>query len=106
MTTVTANEEMDWIRRAAQQDVQNLRQQIGRLDEASLDLILTRARSHYAWKDVPVTDDQIRQMYDIVKMGATSMNSCPARFVFRGVNIVNLGCKKLLGRRGKKIQVS
>ena len=82
MTTVTANEEMDWIRRAAQQDVQNLRQQIGRLDEASLDLILTRARSHYAWKDVPVTDDQIRQMYDIVKMGATSMNSCPARFVF------------------------
>ncbi|EFL87727.1 malonic semialdehyde reductase [Ahrensia sp. R2A130] len=31
---------------------------------------------------MPVTDDQIHRMYDIVKMGSTSMNSCPARFVW------------------------
>ena len=66
----------------AQNDVLALREQITQLDEASLDLIITRARSHYAWKDVPVTDAQIERMYDIVKMGATSMNGSPARFVF------------------------
>ncbi|MEM7302794.1 MAG: malonic semialdehyde reductase [Pseudomonadota bacterium] len=52
------------------------------LDPLAIELILTRARSHYAWKDLPVTDQQIRRMYDIVKMGSTSMNGCPARFVF------------------------
>lgn len=69
-------------RKHAQEDVLSLRKEIAQLDGASIDLILTRARSHYAWKDVPVTDDQIRRMYDMVKMGATSMNGCPARFVF------------------------
>ena len=66
----------------AQNDVLAVREQIKQLDEASLDLIITRARSHYAWKDVPVTDAQIERIYDIVKMGATSMNGSPARFVF------------------------
>lgn len=69
-------------RMIAQNDVLALREQKTQLDEASLDLIITRARSHYAWKDVPVTDAQIERMYDIVKMGATSMNGSPARFVF------------------------
>ncbi|MDA8870640.1 malonic semialdehyde reductase [Rhizobiaceae bacterium] len=59
-----------------------MRKQIRALDDKSIDLILTKARSHYAWKDTPVTDEQIRRMYDITKMGATSMNSSPARFVF------------------------
>lgn len=72
----------DDLRLAAQQDVRDLRERIRALDEVSLGLILTRARSHYAWKDVEVTDQQIRRMYDIMKMGSTSMNSCPARFVF------------------------
>ncbi|MGI9357215.1 MAG: malonic semialdehyde reductase [Rhizobiaceae bacterium] len=55
---------------------------MGHLDQASLDLILMRSRSHNAWLDKPVSDEQIRRMYDIVKMGSTSMNGCPARFVF------------------------
>lgn len=69
-------------RAAAQQDIRDLRQEISALDQSSIDLILTRARSHYAWKNEPVTDAQIERMYEIVKMGSTSMNSCPARFVF------------------------
>ncbi len=75
-------EQLEVMRAEAQQDIRALRQQIGELDQASLDLILTRARSHYAWKDTPVTDAQIGRMYEIVKMGSTSMNGCPARFVF------------------------
>lgn len=69
-------------RALAQADVRALRAEISSLNQKSLDLILTGARSHYAWTDTPVTDDQIRRMYDIVKMGSTSMNGCPARFVF------------------------
>ena len=69
-------------RGAAQSDVRDLRDRKRQLDRESIDVILTGARSHYAWTDKPVSDDQIREIYDIVKMGATSMNSCPARFVF------------------------
>jgi len=70
------------IRSEAQEDVRSLRDRISHLDQAGLDLILTGARSHHAWKDRPVSDEQIQRMYDIVKMGSTSMNGCPARFVF------------------------
>lgn len=75
-------DELTKLRTEAQQDIRQLRGEISELDQASIDLILTRARSHYAWKDSPVTDAQIRRMYDIVKMGSTSMNGCPARFTF------------------------
>ena len=52
------------------------------LDEASIDVILRKARSHYAWTDKPVTDAVLRELYDITIAGPTSMNTCPARFVF------------------------
>lgn len=69
-------------RAAAQAEVRDLRARISRLDQDSLDLVLTKARSHYAWQDRPVTEEQLRRLYDITKMGATSMNSSPARFFF------------------------
>lgn len=69
-------------RAAAQQGIRDLRSTIGNLDQASIDLIFTRARTHHKWQDKPVTQDQIQSMYDIVKMGPTSQNSCPARFTF------------------------
>ncbi|MEO4039975.1 malonic semialdehyde reductase [Hoeflea sp. CAU 1731] len=82
MTTNATVEKLGDLRTQAQEEVSDLRSQIAQLDQKSLDLILTKARSHYAWKDRPVTDDQIHRMYEIVKMGSTSMNSCPARFVW------------------------
>ncbi|GKX36237.1 MAG: putative NADH dehydrogenase/NAD(P)H nitroreductase [Rhizobiaceae bacterium MnEN-MB40S] len=82
MTTNANVEKLGDLRTQAQEEVCDLRSQIAQLDQKSLDLILTKARSHYAWKDRPVTDDQIHRMYEIVKMGSTSMNSCPARFVW------------------------
>lgn len=72
----------DTLRKDAQEDIRDLRRQIDHLGQDAIDLILERARSHYAWLDKPVTETQIKRLYDIVKMGATSMNSCPARFVF------------------------
>ncbi len=73
---------LDGVRAQAQQAVRDLRDRVRRLDDDGLDLILREARSHYAWRDEPVSEEEIRALYDAVKMGPTSMNGCPARFVF------------------------
>ena len=52
------------------------------LDDAALDLILRTARTQNGWLDSPVTDDQLRAIHDLMRLGPTSANSCPARFVF------------------------
>jgi len=52
------------------------------LDRASLDLLLLNARTQNGWLPTPVGDDQLRRIYDIMKMGPTSANSCPARILF------------------------
>ena len=52
------------------------------IDEAGLKLLFTEARTQNGWLSTPVSDAELRRIYDIVKMGPTSTNSCPARFVF------------------------
>ena len=69
-------------RERAQEAVRSLRGRIGRLSDDAIDLILRDARSHYAWTDRPVTEDMLRTLFGITIAGPTSMNTCPARFVF------------------------
>src|SRR5258708_19987696 len=52
------------------------------LDKKSLDTILRDARAHNGWQDKPVTDAQLREIYEIMKWGPTSANSQPGRIVF------------------------
>jgi len=52
------------------------------LDQAALDLLFLQARTQNGWLPTPVSDETLRRVYDIAKMGPTSANSCPARFVF------------------------
>jgi 3-hydroxypropanoate dehydrogenase len=52
------------------------------LSDEALNQLFREARTHNAWLDEPVTDDTLRQLYDVMKWGPTSSNSCPARFVF------------------------
>lgn len=52
------------------------------LDAAALAQLFTEARTHYGWSDAPVTEADLRQLYDLVKMGPTSANGSPARFLF------------------------
>ena len=52
------------------------------LDAAGLDLLFREARSHNRFTDQPVTDDELRALYAVLKMGPTSANSSPARFLF------------------------
>lgn len=49
---------------------------------ATLEQIMTEGRSFPAWQDRPVPKDVPQRLYDLVKLGPTSTNSCPARFVF------------------------
>ncbi|GGY46640.1 malonic semialdehyde reductase [Parvularcula lutaonensis] len=44
--------------------------------------IFTEARTRNAWSDRKVTDEQVRQIYDLMKWGPTSANCQPARFLF------------------------
>lgn len=75
-------EDLDALRAKAQQDHRDLRSRITRLSDDAIDLILRDARSHYAWKDTPIPDGLLEDIYDITINGATSMNTLPARFVF------------------------
>jgi 3-hydroxypropanoate dehydrogenase len=52
------------------------------LDDQSLDILFRKARTHRAWLDKPVSDDLLRQLYDLMKFGPTSGNCCPARILF------------------------
>ncbi len=52
------------------------------LDEKALDQIFREARTHSVWLDKPVSDETLRQLYDVMKWGPTSANGSPARFVF------------------------
>ena len=70
------------VRFVAQEAVRALRARKDKLDDASIDLILRDARSHYAWTDKTVSDEMLHTLFDIMINGPTSMNTCPARFVF------------------------
>ncbi len=52
------------------------------ISQDCLKQIFLDARTHNAWTDKPVSDDTLRQLVDILKMGPTSANQSPARFVF------------------------
>ncbi len=52
------------------------------LDDAGLDLLFREARTYYSWDSTPVSENDLRALYDLVKMGPTSANASPARFIF------------------------
>ncbi len=52
------------------------------LDDTALDTLFRTARTKNAWTDRPVSDETLRALYDILKLGPTSANCSPARFVF------------------------
>lgn len=52
------------------------------LDDAALATLFTEARSHNGWRAEPVSDAVLRQLYELARMGPTSANCSPGRFVF------------------------
>src|SRR5687768_11156912 len=52
------------------------------LSDDGIDLLFRQARTYSSWLDEPVPEDVLRRLYDLMKWGPTSMNTCPARVVF------------------------
>jgi 3-hydroxypropanoate dehydrogenase len=52
------------------------------LTDETLDRLFRTARTYNAWLDRPVSDETLRQLYDLMKWGPTSANCCPARILF------------------------
>lgn len=52
------------------------------LDDASLDTLFRQARTHGKWTEKPVTDQTLRALYELTKLGPTSGNGSPGRFLF------------------------
>ena len=48
----------------------------------ALDTVFRRARTHNVWLDQTVGDDVLFELYDLMKWGPTTANSCPARILF------------------------
>jgi len=66
----------------AQETFRRLKDEVSRADPATLRLILTDARTQNVWQKRDVADDLLKEIYEIMKMGPTSANCCPARIVF------------------------
>ncbi|EOI5721269.1 malonic semialdehyde reductase [Cronobacter dublinensis] len=52
------------------------------LSASALATLFTDARTHSAWLDAPVSDEQLRDIYDMVRLGPTSANCSPGRLLF------------------------
>lgn len=52
------------------------------VNETALDQLFREARTHNAWQDREVSDDQLRAIVGLMKLGPTSANCSPARIVF------------------------
>ena len=52
------------------------------LDNKALDLLFREARSQNAYVNASLTDDMLKELYDLWKYGPTSANCSPARVIF------------------------
>lgn len=52
------------------------------LEASALAQLFTQARSQNGWIDKPVSDATLRELHALARMGPTSANCSPARFVF------------------------
>jgi 3-hydroxypropanoate dehydrogenase len=52
------------------------------IDSAALDQLFLGARTMNKWQNKPVTDEQLHQLYDLLKLAPTSANASPGRFLF------------------------
>src|SRR5215469_3929018 len=52
------------------------------ISETVLDQLFHQARTHSTWQPKPVPAELLREAYELARLGPTSANGSPARFVF------------------------
>lgn len=55
---------------------------IMKLSPGDMDLIFRAARTQNGWQAKPVSDEQLRELYGLMKWAPTTMNTSPARILF------------------------
>jgi 3-hydroxypropanoate dehydrogenase len=63
-------------------ETQNLSARKTAISKAALDQLFHEARTHSAWLPQPVPVELLRKAYELSRLGPTSANASPARFVF------------------------
>ena len=53
-----------------------------KIDDAALNTLFREARSCIKWQPRPVTDDTLRELYELLKWAPTSANAAPVRLAF------------------------
>ncbi|HYJ59259.1 MAG TPA: malonic semialdehyde reductase [Methyloceanibacter sp.] len=78
----------------------------GKLPEPCLDQLFRDARTHNAWRDKDIPDSLVHELIDLMKLGPTSANCSPARFVFVKSREAKKRLRPLLseGNRDKTMQ--
>jgi 3-hydroxypropanoate dehydrogenase len=78
----------------------------GKLPDRCLDQIFREARTHNAWREKDIPDALLHELVEIVKLGPTSANCSPARFLFVKSREAKERLKPLLseGNREKTMQ--
>src|ERR1700681_3049931 len=52
------------------------------ISQEALDQLFREARTHSTWLSEPVPVELLRKAYELARLGPTSANASPARFVF------------------------
>jgi 3-hydroxypropanoate dehydrogenase len=52
------------------------------MTQNAAETLFTAARTYNRWNATPVSEEEIRRIFELMKWGPTSANCCPARFVF------------------------
>lgn len=52
------------------------------IPHSAVNQLFNEARTYNEWSEKPVAEQTVREIYDLLKWGPTSGNSCPARFVW------------------------
>ncbi|MFQ3596073.1 MAG: malonic semialdehyde reductase [Sphingomonadaceae bacterium] len=55
---------------------------MARIPDSALDQLFLEARTQNVWHEEPLPAGTLHQLYDLLKMGPTSANCSPARFLF------------------------
>ena len=55
---------------------------MGKIAEECLNQLFHKARTHNKWKDIPVSNEILEDLYNLMRLGPTSANCSPLRILF------------------------
>jgi 3-hydroxypropanoate dehydrogenase len=86
-----------------QSEIPNLATIKAPISPEAIDQLLREARTHSTWLPEPVPVELLRKAYELARLGPSSANASPARFVFLTTTGAKaLQCRRILQVSGEK----